>query len=37
MGLVSTHQLSTFTTPVNGTSPIDANQVKGNDNSIKTS
>ena len=37
MGTVSTHQLSTFTTPVNGTSPIDANQVKGNDNSIKTS
>ena len=36
MGTVSNHQLSTFTTPVNGTSPIDANQVKGNDNSIKT-
>ena len=33
---VSQHQVSTFTTPVNGTSPIDANQVRGNDNSIKT-
>lgn len=31
------HQLSTFSTPVNGTTPIDANVVRGNDNTIKTS
>lgn len=36
MGLVAQHQLSTFTSPINGTSPIDANTVRGNDNSIKT-
>lgn len=37
MGTVSGHQLSTFTTPVNATSPIDANEVRGNDNSIGVS
>lgn len=36
-GLVGQNQVTTFTTPVNGTSPIDANQVRGNDNTIKTS
>lgn len=36
-GLVGQSQITTFTTPVNGTSPIDANQVRGNDNTIKTS
>jgi hypothetical protein len=34
--LVGQNQIATFITPVNGTSPIDANQVRGNDNSIKT-
>lgn len=34
--LIGQHQITTFTTPVNGTSPIDANQVRGNDNTIKT-
>lgn len=29
---VNQHQLAAFTTPVNGTSPIDATQVTGNDN-----
>lgn len=36
MGTVAGHALSTFTTPVNATSPIDANEVRGNDNSIGT-
>lgn len=36
MGVISGHQLSAFSTPVNATSPIDANTVRGNDNSIKT-
>lgn len=31
-GLVGQGLISTFVTPVNGSSPIDANQVKGNDN-----
>ncbi len=35
--LVGQHQITTFSTPVNGTTPIDANQVRGNDNTIKTS
>lgn len=34
--LIGQHQITTFTTPVNGTSPIDANQVRGNDNTTKT-
>ncbi len=34
--LVGQHQITTFSTPVNGTTPIDANQVRGNDNTIKT-
>lgn len=37
MGTVNQHQLSTFSTPVNGTTPIDANTVRGNDNTIKSS
>jgi hypothetical protein len=28
------HQIATFPTPLNGTNPIDANTVRGNDNSI---
>jgi hypothetical protein len=36
MGTISQHQLSTFSSPVNATSPIDANTVRGNDNTIKT-
>jgi hypothetical protein len=36
VGLISQHQLSTFSSPVNGTSPIDANTVRGNDNTVKT-
>ncbi len=36
-GLVGQHQITTFTSPVNGTTPIDANTVRGNDNTIKTS
>lgn len=35
--LVGQNPITTFTTPVNGTSPIDANQVRGNDNTVKTS
>lgn len=35
-GLVGQDTISTFTSPVNGVSPIDANIVKGNDNTIKT-
>ena len=35
--LIDQHQITTFSTPVNGTTPIDANQVRGNDNTIKTS
>lgn len=36
MGLISQHQISTFSAPVNGTSPVDANTVRGNDNTVKT-
>lgn len=35
MGLIAQHALSSFTSPVNGTTPIDANVVRGNDNTIK--
>lgn len=34
---ISQYQITTFTSPVNGTTPIDANTVRGNDNSIRTS
>lgn len=34
---VSSHSIATFTTPVNGSSPIDANTVRGNDNTIRAS
>lgn len=34
---VGSHAVATFTSPVNGTSPIDANQVRGNDNTLRTS
>lgn len=33
---VSAHQLAAFTTPENGTSPIDADEVTTNDNGIRT-
>lgn len=33
---VGSHPLSAFTVPVNGTSPIDANEVRGNDSTIRT-
>jgi len=36
IGLVGQNQITTFTSPVNGTSPIDANVVRGNDNTSKT-
>ena len=36
IGLVGQDQITTFTSPVNGTSPIDANVVRGNDNTVKT-
>lgn len=35
-GLVGQYQVTTFTTPVNGTTPIDANTVRGNDNTMKS-
>ena len=34
---VGSHTVATFTSPTNGTSPIDANQVRGNDNTLRTS
>lgn len=34
--LVGQYPITTFTTPVNGTSPINADQVRGNDNTIKS-
>jgi len=34
---VAQHSVATFTSPVNGTTPIDANTVRGNDNTIRTS
>ena len=33
---VSQHSVASFTSPVNGTSPIDANQVRGNDNTLRS-
>jgi len=33
---VGNYTVATFTSPVNGTSPIDANTVRGNDNTIRT-
>ena len=33
---VGSHTIATFTSPVNGTTPIDANSVRGNDNVIQT-
>lgn len=35
-GLVGQSLITTFTTPVNGSTPIDANTCRGNDNTIKT-
>ena len=32
---VAQHSVATFTSPVNGTTPIDANTVRGNDNTIR--
>ncbi len=32
---VAQHSVASFTSPVNGTSPIDANQVRGNDNTLR--
>ena len=32
---VAQHSVATFTTPVNGTSPIDATTVRGNDNTLR--
>jgi hypothetical protein len=34
---IGQHTVATFTSPVNGTTPIDANTVRGNDNTIRTS
>lgn len=34
--LVGQHQVTTFTSPVNGQTPIDANVVRSNDNTLKT-
>jgi hypothetical protein len=34
---VAQHTVATFTSPVNGTTPIDANTVRGNDNTIRSS
>ena len=33
---VAQHSVATFTSPVNGTTPIDANTVRGNDNTTRT-
>lgn len=33
---VGQHAVATFTSPVNGTTPIDANTVRGNDNTLRT-
>jgi hypothetical protein len=33
---VGQHSVAAFTSPVNGTSPIDANTVKGNDNTLRS-
>lgn len=32
---IAQHNVASFTTPVNGTSPIDANTVRGNDNTLR--
>ena len=34
---VAQHSIASFTSPTNGTSPIDANTVRGNDNTIRSS
>ena len=34
---VAQHAVATFSSPVNGSTPIDANTVRGNDNTIRTS
>ena len=34
---VAQHAVATFTSPVNGTTPIDANSVRGNDNTLRSS
>ena len=34
---VAQHSVATFTSPVNGTTPIDANTVRGNDNTVRSS
>jgi hypothetical protein len=34
---VAQHAIATFSSPTNGSSPIDANTVRGNDNTIRTS
>lgn len=34
---VAQHSIATFTSPINGTTPIDANSVRGNDNTIRSS
>lgn len=34
---VGQHSVAAFTSPVNGTSPIDANTVRGNDNTVRSS
>lgn len=33
---VGQHSVATFTSPVNGTTPIDANTVRGNDNTVRS-
>lgn len=33
---IGQHPVATFTSPVNGTSPIDANSVRGNDNTLRS-
>jgi hypothetical protein len=34
--IIGQHTVATFTSPVNGTTPIDANTVRGNDNTMRT-
>jgi hypothetical protein len=34
---IGQHAVATFTSPVNGTTPIDANSVRGNDNTLRSS
>jgi hypothetical protein len=33
---IGQHSIAAFVAPINGTSPIDANQVRGNDNTVRT-